>query len=233
MFKKEYLSIFIIIGLAIAYAFISLFVLLTKGKWARAVKRKIAIGTMIITFSAILASGQTAYSWWWPPTPVPTEEPTIVPTEEPTDAPTDMPTPMCYTPTPGITDEPTPTPTPEITDEPTPTPVITPMCYTTGPTVMPTPLITEPTVEPQDPLPCEPDTTIAADFACDGIGEFCWEATSPGSFLNSWGLDLLEINGVDYTNQWVDASTLPAKIDGKYFITYKSTVPWGHFEAKN
>jgi hypothetical protein len=79
---------------------------------------------------------------------------------------------------------------------------------------------------------CDTRTIIAADFVKDGAGEFCWESTNLGTYINSWNLDKLTVNGTDYTSKYVFTSTIP-KIDGKYYIYYKSSVGWGHFEAKN
>jgi len=79
---------------------------------------------------------------------------------------------------------------------------------------------------------CDSRTTIAADFVKEGAGEFCWEATSLGTYINSWALDVLNINGTDYTNTYVFTSGIP-KIDGKYYVYYKGSYAWSHFEAKN
>jgi hypothetical protein len=69
-------------------------------------------------------------------------------------------------------------------------------------------------------------------FTKDGAGEICFQASCIGSPINSWNLEKLVINGVDFTNKWADASTLPAAAsDGKYYIYYKSSVSYGHFEA--
>jgi endoglucanase len=35
---------------------------------------------------------------------------------------------------------------------------------------------------------------------------------------------------VAFTNQW--SNTLPARVDGGYYIRYVSVVAWGHFEAR-
>jgi aryl-phospho-beta-D-glucosidase BglC (GH1 family) len=80
---------------------------------------------------------------------------------------------------------------------------------------------------------CAPGTPITLDFIYDGAGEFCWEATSLGCYINSWNLDELTVNGVDFTNQYVGAASLPDKIDGKYYVYYKSPSAYGHFEAIN
>lgn len=77
---------------------------------------------------------------------------------------------------------------------------------------------------------CSSRTSISVPFTREGSGEYCWETTSLGSFINSWNLDKLEINDVDYTNTW--SNSFPDKIDGKYYIYYKGAYPWSHFEAK-
>jgi hypothetical protein len=80
-------------------------------------------------------------------------------------------------------------------------------------------------------------TPIAPDFTFDGIGEYNWEAETIGNYINSWNLDesnqdVLMVNGVDFTNAWASAGELPPKINGKYYIYFKSTNLYGHFEAK-
>ena len=46
--------------------------------------------------------------------------------------------------------------------------------------------------------------------------------------INSWSLDTLLINGVDYTNSWSDV--MPERVDGLYYIYYRSDVTYGHLE---
>jgi hypothetical protein len=78
---------------------------------------------------------------------------------------------------------------------------------------------------------CDSRTTISTPFTQNGAGEYCWEATSLGDYINSWVLDVLEVNGIDYTNTYCSSSNLPAKIDGVYYVYYKGSYPWSHFEA--
>ena len=75
---------------------------------------------------------------------------------------------------------------------------------------------------------CSNPTPISLPYAKDGQGEFCLQTSGNVNYVNSWNLDLLEINGVDYTNQW--SNTLPAKANGSYYIHYVASVPWAHFE---
>jgi hypothetical protein len=42
-------------------------------------------------------------------------------------------------------------------------------------------------------------------------------------------MDRVEINGVDYTNKW--SNSMPAAIGGKWYIYYKGSYAWSHFEA--
>jgi hypothetical protein len=74
--------------------------------------------------------------------------------------------------------------------------------------------------------------TITAPFTYDGSGTFCWQASNLGTFINSWNLANLTINGVSYTNTYVFTSSLPAKINGYWYISYTGSYPWSHFEAK-
>jgi hypothetical protein len=114
---------------------------------------------------------------------------------------------------------------------PTPTRTNTP---TAGPSQTPTRTNTPPgpTATPGGST-CSPVTaTITASFTQDGAGTFCWQATNLGSYINSWNLTNLTVNGVNFTNLYVAASALPAKINGYWYISYTSTVSYGHFEAK-
>jgi hypothetical protein len=79
---------------------------------------------------------------------------------------------------------------------------------------------------------CNPESSISPGFTQNGSGEHCWEATSLGNYINSWNLDVLEVNGVDFTNTYASSSNLPAKIDGKYYVYYKGSFAWSHFETK-
>jgi hypothetical protein len=79
---------------------------------------------------------------------------------------------------------------------------------------------------------CSSLTVITMPFTKDGAGEFCFQTSCIGAPINSWNLDKLGINGVDFTNKWADASGLPAPAsDGKYYIYYKASYSWSHFEA--
>jgi hypothetical protein len=136
------------------------------------------------------------------PTNTPTNTPTAGPTATRTNTPTSGPT---LTPSQGAS--PTRTPTPGLTSTPTGT---TPP----GGTSTPTPVL------------------ISAPFTQDGAGTFYWQASNLGSYINSWNLTNLTVNGVNFTNLYVAASALPAKINGYWYISYTSTVAYGHFEAK-
>jgi hypothetical protein len=76
---------------------------------------------------------------------------------------------------------------------------------------------------------CSPATVVSVPFAKDGAGTFCYQASSLCSYINSWNLTTLSINGVNYTNIWAAGSSI-APLNGVYTITYSSSVAWGHFE---
>src|SRR4029079_4891343 len=101
---------------------------------------------------------------------------------------------------PAITNTPTRTFTPPAITN-TPTRTFTP---TTGPTLTPTPTVGG---------ACSPITsTITIPFTFDGAGTFCWQASSLGSFINSWNTTSVTLNGVNVSNIWVGVGSYPAKI---------------------
>jgi hypothetical protein len=76
---------------------------------------------------------------------------------------------------------------------------------------------------------CNNPTSITLTFKHDGAGEYCWVTSDDIEKINSWNTNSVEINGVDYTNQW--SNSMPDKIDGKYYISFNGDYPWSHFEA--
>ncbi|MGC1377912.1 MAG: hypothetical protein WA821_16895, partial [Anaerolineales bacterium] len=133
---------------------------------------------------------------------------------------------ITLTPTRTNTAGPTPTRTltPAITNTPTPLP---------GASRTPTGIVNTPTITPTIGGACSPVTsTITAPFTQDGTGTFCWQSTNLGAYINSWNLTSLTVNGVNYTNVYVAAGSLPAKINGYWYVSYNSAVSYGHFETK-
>lgn len=76
---------------------------------------------------------------------------------------------------------------------------------------------------------CAPANAISVPFAKDGVGDFCYQTSTLCTYINSWNLTTLEVNGTSYLNQYVTASAI-APVSGTYTIHYVSTVAWGHFE---
>lgn len=77
--------------------------------------------------------------------------------------------------------------------------------------------------------PCNSPVSVSLPYSYSGSGEFCWFISEDVAYVNSWVLNLLEINGVDYTNVW--SNSMPAKIDGGYYVHYIGNYSWSHFEA--
>jgi endo-1,4-beta-xylanase len=129
---------------------------------------------------------------------------------------------------------PTNTPVPPVN---TPTRTNTP---TVGPSLTPTrtntpggPTATTPTATTPPGGACSPVTaTITAPFTKDGAGTFCWQSSNLGSYVNSWNLVSLTINGVNETNLYVASGSYPAKINGYWYVAYNGQYAWSHFEAK-
>jgi len=118
----------------------------------------------------------------------------------------------------------TPTRTPTRTSTPT---------RTRTPTVGPSPTRTPTSGGGGGGSTCSPvNATITAPFTRDGSGTFCWQTSNLGTFINSWNLATLTINGVNYTNQYVFTSNLPAKINGYWYVYYVGNYAWSHFEAR-
>ena len=160
-----------------------------------------------------------------------TSTPTHTPTSTQVTGPTNTPTrivgasPTRTPTTPGITSTPTRTFTP---------PAVT-NTLTTGasPTRTFTPLPSTVTPTPPTGGACSPVTaTITAPFTQDGAGTFCYQSSNLGAYINSWNLTNLTVNGVNYTNVWVATSSLPAKINGFWYVSYTANFTWSHFEAK-
>ena len=85
------------------------------------------------------------------------------------------------------------------------------------------------TVTGSNGTPCNNPTTISIPFTQDGVGDYCFVTSTEISYINSWNMDLVEINGVDFTNTW--SNSLPAAINGNWYIHYVGSFAWSHFEA--
>ena len=155
-----------------------------------------------------------------PPPPTPTPTPITTPRVSNTPI---LPTPTVRpSATPTVRPSATPTVRPSATPTSTPTPTVRPSA---------TPTVTPPGTPTN--TPCSPlSGTIAAPYTYNGVGNYCWTAASLGTYINSWNLTGLKINGVDYTNKYVFTSSLPPKIGGVWYISYTGNYAWSHFEAK-
>ncbi len=177
-------------------------------------------------------------------TPSKTSTPTSMPAI--TNTPTRTPTATTIVLT--ATRTPTGSVTPVLTATRTPTPVVTSTGSLPAPTSTrtrtatptgsaPAPTTTRTPTLGASPTPsvgaCSPVTsTITAPFTFDGAGTFCWQASTLATYINSWNISSLTVNGVNFSNVYAATGSLPAKINGFWYISYNSTVAWGHFEAK-
>lgn len=158
-------------------------------------------------------------------------------TRTPTATGSIMPTVLTPTRTPTITNtpvvSPTRTVTPTITRTPTITPTIGASNTASTPTRTNTPSTPTATSTSAVGVTCIPVTSsITAPFTFDGSGSFCWQSTNLGSYVNSWNTTSVSINGVNITNLYMASGSYPAKVGGFWYVSYNSSVSWGHFEAK-
>lgn len=76
---------------------------------------------------------------------------------------------------------------------------------------------------------CANPVPIRLSFAKNGTGEFCYVTSGNIGYINSWNMQLVDVNGVILTN--LGSNTMPARINGNYYIRYVATVPWAHLEV--
>ena len=96
---------------------------------------------------------------------------------------------------------------------------------TAGPSLTPAPTTSGGTCSPVS-------ATITAPFTKDGAGTFCWQIASVPAYVNNWNNTSVTINGTNYTNIYVGAASLPAKIGGFYYISYNGAFAWSHLEVR-
>jgi len=76
-------------------------------------------------------------------------------------------------------------------------------------------------------------------FTKDGAGDLYWKSNKFSTtqndysrYVNSWNVDILDINGTSYANKWVAEFQIPAASDGYWYIHYKGSYAWSHVEIK-
>jgi hypothetical protein len=78
-----------------------------------------------------------------------------------------------------------------------------------------------------------PDTTeITLPFSHEGADERYFAISDNVAFMNSWGMDILTVNGVDFTNVTnVTENMLPSRIGGYYYVYYSTNKSWAEFSV--
>jgi hypothetical protein len=82
------------------------------------------------------------------------------------------------------------------------------------------------------PQGCESVTHVKTPYAANGPLNTCVFFTDPTSYINSWVMDKVELNGVKVTNAWIGSSAYPATCNGGYYLRSVGNYPWSHVEAK-
>jgi endoglucanase len=76
---------------------------------------------------------------------------------------------------------------------------------------------------------CASPTAAALPLKIDGAGDFCRVTSGNIANINSWNMQLVEINGKTFTNTW--SNQMPARINGNYYIHYVGPYAWSHLEV--
>jgi aryl-phospho-beta-D-glucosidase BglC (GH1 family) len=79
------------------------------------------------------------------------------------------------------------------------------------------------------PAGCNAPVAVALPLVLNGAGDFCRVTSGTISNVNSWNTQSVEINGVAFTNAW--SATMPARINGNYYIRYVGQYAWSHLEV--
>ncbi|HEY8946351.1 MAG TPA: S8 family serine peptidase [Polyangiaceae bacterium] len=82
------------------------------------------------------------------------------------------------------------------------------------------------------PAGCENAAHVGIPYTRDGAATACVFFDATSSFINSWNMAAVEINGVSITNQWVSASRYPEACDGGYYLRSVGHFAWSHVEVR-
>jgi hypothetical protein len=82
------------------------------------------------------------------------------------------------------------------------------------------------------PAGCENAAHVSIPYTRDGAVTACVFFDATSSFINSWNMAAVEINGVGIANQWVAASRYPERCDGGYYLRSVGDFPWSHVEVR-
>jgi serine protease len=82
------------------------------------------------------------------------------------------------------------------------------------------------------PAGCENAAHVNVPYTRDGAVTACVFFDATSSYINSWNMTAVEINGVSIPNQWVAASRYPERCDGGYYLRSVGNAPWSHVEVR-
>lgn len=78
---------------------------------------------------------------------------------------------------------------------------------------------------------CDSPVSVKPPLTIFGDKERCMVISEEISYVNSWNMELVEINGEDYTNTRSDR--MPARINGNYYIYYVGNSDLSHLEINS
>ena len=86
------------------------------------------------------------------------------------------------------------------------------------------------------PSGCDDISTVSAvnaPFVVYGAEDRCFFFNdTAGSYINSWNVEEVNLNGMDITGRWIGANDYPAKVDGGYYLYVLGNFPWSQVEVR-
>jgi hypothetical protein len=84
------------------------------------------------------------------------------------------------------------------------------------------------------PSGCDTVVTVSAPFTSNGSANTCYFFDgSAGSYVNSWNMTEVNLNGTDITNRWIGSFGYPSQVDGGYYLYINGAFPWSHVDVMN
>ncbi|HSC89497.1 MAG TPA: S8 family serine peptidase [Polyangiaceae bacterium] len=82
------------------------------------------------------------------------------------------------------------------------------------------------------PTGCEAAATVSLPYSVNGPVNGCVFFSGATSFINSWNMNLVELNGTAATNQWKASGSFPATCNGGHYLRMSGPFSWSHVEVQ-
>lgn len=82
------------------------------------------------------------------------------------------------------------------------------------------------------PDDCDAVQNETAPFTVVSSGAGCYFVEDLGAAVNSFGMNRVDLNGQNITNQWVGSWSYPDKVDGGYYLYVGPQHPWAQVQVQ-